>query len=285
MFNHRRTLLLREAIDAFLTELALAGRAKTTQELYRCLLTMLARELGPTQPVRSISRSDIIHYLSRLSKNDSQTYVNLNLRVFKRFLAWLVEQGELKQNPLEGMTAKEPPWTPVPPFTRDECQRLLSAARSPLEKAVVPLLLDTGLRASELADLQLENVNLTVNELTVRGKGGMQRKVALNPGPRKALLGYFKAQAGVGGLLWPEGFDRKKLAYLLDKVGRRAGVARVHPHRFRHTFACRLLAATGDSLALKKLLGHSSMTMVLRYTESKEGDRAITVHRKHSLVA
>jgi len=180
---------------------------------------------------------------------------------------------------------KDPPWTPVPPFTQDECRRLLSAARSPLEKAVVLLLLDTGVRASELAILQLGDVNLALNELTIPGKGGKQRKLALNPRPRKALLAYFAAQAGVNGLLWPSGFDRKKLAYLLDKIGHRAGVNRVFPHRFRHTFACHLLAATGDGLALKKLLGHSSMTMVLRYTESKEGDRALEVHKKHPLVA
>lgn len=277
--------MLEEAVDAFLAELALAGRAKTTQELYRCLLMMMARCVGPEQSVKGIRRGQVVAHLAHLSERDSQSYVCLNIRIYKRFFSWLVEQGEIKQNPLEGMTAKDPPWTPVPPFTQDECQRLLSAARSPLEKAVVLLLLDTGLRASELASLRQEDVNLTLNELTIQGKGGKQRRLALNPEPRKALLDYFVAQAEANCLLWPEGFNRKKLAYLLDKIGRRAGVTRVHPHRFRHTFACNLLAASGDGLALKKLLGHESMTMVLRYTESKEGDRALEVHRKHSLVA
>ena len=284
MFSHKPSLSLTEAIEGFVTNLALSGRAKTTQELYRCLLMMLARSLGPVN-VKAIHRGEVVAHLARLSENDSQAYVCLNVRVLRGFFSWLVGQGEIKTNPLEGMTVKEPPWTPVPPFTPEERQRLLDAARSPLEHVVVMLLLDTGLRASELTGLRLADIDLQANELTIHGKGGKERRVALNPEPRKALLAYFASQAQLDGLVWPEGWHRKRLSYLLDKLGRRAGVARVHAHRFRHTFASSFLRETGDALALKALLGHSSLIMVQRYTAALEEERAIEVHREHPIVA
>ncbi|GAG07395.1 unnamed protein product, partial [marine sediment metagenome] len=82
---------------------------------------------------------------------------------------------------------------------------------------------------------------------------------------------------------WPSHWNRKHLAYLLDKLGRRAEVARVHAHRFRHTFASSFLRETGDCLALKVLLGHSSLVMTQRYTAALEAERAVEVHRQHPI--
>ena len=123
------------------------------------------------------------------------------------------------------------------------------------------------------------------NTLRIHGKGGKERHVSLNPEPRKALLEYLVSQAQVDGLVWPEGWERKRLAYLLDKLGRRAGVARCHAHLFRHTFASSFLAQTGDALALKALLGHSSMNMVVRYTAAAEAERSVEVHRQHPIAS
>lgn len=283
MFCHRHPLTLSEAIDSFLADLALTGRAKTTQELYRTLLTMLARSLGPVN-VKDIRRDEVATYLAHLAEKDSQAYVALNVRVIRLFFNWLVSQREIKANPLEGIAVRTPAWTPVQPFSPEECQRLVSAARSPLERVAVLLLLDTGLRASELCALRLADVDLQANELTVHGKGGKQRRVALNPGPRKALLAYLSG-VRLNGLIWPENWDRKNLAYALDKIGRRASVARVHPHRFRHTFASTFLRATGDALALKALLGHSSLTMTQRYVSALEEERSVAVHHQHPIAS
>lgn len=284
MFSRKRSTSFAEAVQGYLDTIALAGRANSTQSLYRGLLLRLARVLSPERHVKTIRRDDVVRYLSRLSENDSQSYINLNLRVFKSFFAWLVTEREIRENPLASMTAKDPPWTPVPPFTPNECQRLLNAADSSLEQLIVVLLLDTGLRASELTGLQLENIDLDLNELVIQGKGGKQRRVALNPKPRKALLAHLVNRAQVDGLLWPEGWKRQQLAYLLDKLGRRAGVTRCHAHRFRHTWASAFLRETGDALALKALLGHSSLIMVERYTAALEGERSVQVHKRHSVI-
>jgi len=150
-----------------------------------------------------------------------------------------------------------------------------------MERAIITLLLDTGLRAAELASLRLDN--LQAGQIRVVGKGSKPRILALNERPRVALDAYLADQAPTGGSLWPEGFNRKSLAYLLKGIGKRAGIkGRVFAHRFRHTFASRFHAETGDPLALQALLGHSSLTMVKRYIAAAQADIALAAHREHS---
>jgi site-specific recombinase XerD len=64
---------------------------------------------------------------------------------------------------------------------------------------------------------------------------------------------------------YPLGITRTRLAHLLNEIGTRAGVASVHPHRFRHTFAVFYLRNGGDVFSLQSILGHSSMEIVKRY--------------------
>lgn len=282
MFGREHTDL-QPLVNEYLLALRLEGRAETTRRSYAYTLNRLARHLASR---RHLSAKTVSAYLAELadmgiSRGSLSTYTI----ILRRFFEWAIGQGRLKDNPLAGIRVHAQPWHPVAPFSDEEIKRLVEASKEPMERAVVLLLLDCGLRASELTGMRLEDIDLKTGELQIRGKGGKERRVALNLKPRQALLAHLSSRTQVDGLLWPKGWNRRMLAAMLDRVARRAGVSRVFPHRFRHTFATRLLAETGDGLALKKLLGHESMTMVLRYTESREEDRALEVHKKHSLVA
>lgn len=280
----RKHLSLSLAIEAYLLALKMEGRSKTTLYCYGYILRRLARHFQG-QPVTRIKPNEAAAYLVHLAGTGiAPSTLSVYTVVLKRFFSWAVEQGHIKVSPVAGMRTHTQPWKPVAPFSEEEIRRLLQAVKTPMEKALLLLLLDTGLRASELSGLRLEDINLKTGEISVTGKGQKARKVALNPGPRKALLDYFSSQAQLNGLLWPEGWHRRRLTALLDRLGRRAKVSRVFPHRFRHTFATRFLADSGDALALKALLGHSSLMMVTRYIQAAEGARAVTVHKRHSLV-
>lgn len=170
------------------------------------------------------------------------------------------------------------------PFSRREIELLLGAVSTPLERAIVFLLLDTGLRRAELLSLNLAQLDFERGTLRVKGKGGEWRTEALNDAPKRAVLEYLSSRPQRDGLLWPEGFGIDQIRKLLDRLGDRAGVCRVHPHRFRHTFACNALRAGMDVLALKALLGHSSLQMVEYYVGMLESERALEEHRRHSLV-
>jgi len=274
---------LSAAVEAYLLALKLEGRSEGTRRYYRYILRRLARDLKDA-PVTSVKVEHLHQHLRRLGDSGiSSASLTVYCTVVKRFFGWLAEQGKIKDSPLAGMHIHAAPWHPTPPFTKDEIRRLLKAATAPIEKVVLLLLLNTGLRVSELVGLEVEDIDLRRNEIKVVGKGNKQRIVALHAGPKAALREYFKSQAD--GLLWPEGWDRQKVARLLDDIGRRAGVSRVFPHRFRHTFSCYWSLETNDLLALQQICGWSSLAMVQRYTAWVQEQRALDVHKKHSLVA
>jgi len=281
----QRRLELKSAAEAYLLSLKLAGRSTATQESYATVMRRLVDRLG-SRAVRQITADDMRAYLRELADSGiSQSSLNVYITILKGFFRWLVEDGEIRLNPMASMKAHRQPWLPVPPLTDDEVRRLLRAAVTGIERVTVWLLLDCGLRAAELATLELGSVDLERREIRVKGKGGRIRLVALNEAPRRALEAYFRSRAQCDGLLWPSGWNRKSVAYVLDTIARRARVSPMFPHRCRHTFASRFLRQTGDALALQQLLGHSSLTMVSRYVAAAEGERAVQVHKRHSLVA
>jgi len=272
------------AVEIYLSDLSVAGRAKGTLELYRYLLKALAKAMGPRRTLASIRREDMVRFLAAFKQRGSaQSYINLVAHVTKSFWAWSMRQGYVCSNPMAGMILPRDHPQPRRPFSKNEVARLIAVANTPLAHAILLILLDTGIRASELAGLQLGDVDFESNTLTIHGKGDKTRFVALNPRPREALVAYLVSRPQHDGTIWPERFNRKTLAYLLDGVGRQAQVAPIFPHRFRNTFACAFLASTGNPLALQAILGHSSLSMTARYVAVAQAGMALEVHRQHPL--
>jgi len=146
------------------------------------------------------------------------------------------------------------------------------------DRAIVLLLLDTGIRAGELCNLTRPDVDLRQGTAEVRGKSrlnagqGKRRLVYFGTRTRKALWQYLQGDHPAPShesrlFLTTNGgpIDRRHLATQLRRLGKRAGVSPSNPHRFRHTFAINYIKNRGDPFTLQKLLGHSSLDMVKRY--------------------
>lgn len=285
MMMQRKQATLGRAVETYLAELHILGRSAKTVELQGYLLEKLVKTFGPSQAIRSITREQIVEHLGHLATTGlSKSTICCNGKVIKCFFGWLVRQGYIKANPLATLSVGQMKCGRVFPFSPDECERLLAAADTPLKRLAVLLLLDCGLRASELASLKLADVDLAAGVIHVRrAKGGKTRRLALNDGPREALLAYLASRDQRDGLLWPEGWTRKVLGGMLVTLGSHAGVPNVHPHRFRYTWGCRFLLAGGGELALKTLAGWSSWAMVEHYVEAVAAESALDVHRQHPM--
>jgi integrase/recombinase XerD len=148
------------------------------------------------------------------------------------------------------------------------------------DKAIVLVLLDSGMRASELCALTVGDADLSTGRVTVeRGKGGKARHTYLGKAARKALWRYVsRRQTRPDDPLFvtrgERAMDGDRLLKLIVNLGKRAGVGNLHPHRFRHTFATQFLRNGGNLLALQRLLGHSNLGMVRRYAAIVEADLA-----------
>ncbi len=159
------------------------------------------------------------------------------------------------------------------------------------DRAIILVLVDTGIRAAELCDLLLGDVDMKTGAVQVRrGKGDKGRTVYLGNLAREGLWRYVskRKDARLGDPLFETtqhgSMDRNALRKMLLAAGQRAEIVEpVTPHRLRHTFAITYLRNGGDVYTLQRLLGHSSMEMVKRYLALAQTDIA-EAHRRASPV-
>jgi integrase/recombinase XerD len=213
------------------------------------------------------------------------------LKTFFRFL-----EGEkvLTANPMAFVEKPRAPKVLIRPLSQEQVRVLLAQADTKtfvgLRNWVMMLLLvDSGLRLSELLGIRSQDVDWAGNGIRVMGKGAKERVVCFGSTVKKALWDYKQRRGATQGqdFFFVDQFGRpvkrRWLQQLLARYGRRAGVegVRVSPHTLRHTFAVQYLLNGGDAFSLQKLLGHSSMETVKIYVELSNRDVSMQ-HQKFS---
>lgn len=154
-----------------------------------------------------------------------------------------------------------------------------------------PEITDLAVSLSEDREVVLTWTNGTdQRHLVVMGKGRKERMLPISAPTLQAIWRYTAARDDMPAdapLFATQGggpLDRQQLRHLLDRLGRRAAIPDVHPHRFRHTFAITFLRNGGDIYSLQKLLGHTTLDMVKRYLSIAQAD-VEAAHRNASPVA
>jgi integrase/recombinase XerD len=159
-------------------------------------------------------------------------------------------------------------------------------------RAIVLTLLDTGLRASELCDLQIKDVDIRNASKFIKiinGKGKKDRHFPISSRTAQTIWRYLatRPDARLSDPLFVtktnNRIDRTNLADMLEYAGKRAGVPNCHPHRFRHTFAINFLRNGGNVYSLQSILGHESLKTCLTYLRIAEAD-IDNAHRQASPV-
>ena len=229
-------------------------------------------------------------------------------KAVRSFFSWAEVELEI---PRPDQRLAKPPNPPpeINPFTQDEIKALVAACdyttpsqgrrkafsmRRPTgkrDKAIVLMLLDTGLRAGELSRLTVGDVqNEKVYVAPWRsGRKTKSRFVYLGRSTTRAIFRYMisrghpNEQEPLFLSRWEDPLNSNSLRGMIKSLGIRAGVLKAHPHRFRHTFAIQYLRNGGDVFTLQRLLGHSSLEMVRRYLQVADRDAA-KAHRSASPV-
>lgn len=212
----------------------------------------------------------------------------------RAFLNWCIAEGELDTSPLERIAAPIDRPDQVQPFTDSQVSALLLAAkrtRNPLrDEALLLLLVDCGLRVSELCALRLGDIDFMADTILVReGKGGKGRSLSFGRDAKRAVWNYLQKERRGEEATEPvfrsdgtgDALTRRGVALLLARLGKAAklpSTVRCSPHTCRHFFAVSLLRNGANIFALKSALGHTSMAMVNRYLSLSQADVA-AAHR------
>lgn len=280
---------LQDLQRSFLRHLRAEGRSPATLRLYGQAVTFFSRWLedqGRDATLEELNRPAIREWLAVLSDQQEPGTVKIRYRGLHRFCSWLVEEGELPDNPMSTLSPPTLKMKPVPVITDDELTALLKACAGTdfndrRDEALIRFLLDCGVRVSEACGLRLDQLDLDQGMAIVLGKGNKVRPVYFSARTTRALDRYVRMRSQhrwshldalfltQRGALSPDGArERVKIR------GAMAGIDALNPHRFRHTFAHDFLMSGGQERDLKRLAGWSSDVMLERYGASAADARA-----------
>jgi len=232
-------------------------------------------------------------YTPEQDKPISPKTVQCHVRVLKTFSSWLYLEGYTSDNRLKNLKLPKAPDKVVEPLTPKEIKTVIASidknsATGFRNHAILLAMLDTGLRASEVANIQLGHVNLDDGYMEVMGKGSKERIVPFGKGVQKTLWSYVtvvrpKAASGDCDNLFlsssghPITVNTIKLVF--SRLAKTSGVARLHAHLCRHTFAINYLLNGGDIFSLQEILGHTTLEMVRHYVHFTSSQVAAQHHK------
>ncbi|MFI7633467.1 tyrosine-type recombinase/integrase [Nonomuraea sp. NPDC049400] len=290
--------LLDDLAASFARDLRASDKAERTITIYLQSIRFFKEwleENGKPTTLDSLTKPELVAWLGHLAARNSTSTVLTRFRGMRRFVRWLLAEEEITSNPLANVEPPKPPETPVPIFTDEEVAALIKAAAGTdflgrRNEAIVRVFFDTGIRISELAGIQLDDVDFNHEVIFVTGKGRRPRAVPFGAKTARALDRYIRARrqhknADLPGLwLSQRGtYSTDGIDDLLRNLAKKAGIEDVHAHRFRHTFAHRWLVSGGQERDLMRLAGWRSSEMLGRYGASAADERARQAHKRMKL--
>ncbi len=286
------SLTLSQVIDGY--ELYARARRLSSHTLadYQNTYRKLIAHLGDP-PFERITHQDIAGFLA-CQPVGKKTLLNYHTGL-SALWTWAIAEDLATDHVVRRVDPPRPEKRAVQPYSEADIRLMLDAvARSrpyndrgatvshslphqARNRAIILLLLDTGIRADELVSLKIADLDLKNQHVKVFGKGENERLLPISSRTAQALWKYLAGRSG--GATLPGAppttplfatenetpLDRHDLRKRLAEIGRRAGLRGVNVHRFRHTFAINYLRNGGDIYTLQMILGHSTLEMCKRY--------------------
>ena len=203
--------------------------------------------------------------------------IQRKLSTLRSFYQFMLREGKLKKNPAVDIRAPRSPRKLPAALDVDSVSRLLDmpddSKLAIRDRAILELFYSSGLRLSELVNLDIDHIDLTDNTLRANGKGGKTRILPIGSKARQALQQWLKqrtANAGENALFISNRGKRltpRAIQLRVNHWQKKQGLEQhIHPHKLRHSFASHLLESSGDLRAVQELLGHANISTTQIYT-------------------
>jgi len=222
-----------------------------------------------------------------------ETLNEVNRQVIRDYISWLMEQGVVRSSIARKISAirsvfrylvrenimdTNPLETVISPKRDRRLPAFLSTPTGLRDRAILELLYASGVRVSELVSLNLNQVNLSTNEIRVRGKGSKERIVLIGKPAASAIKAYLgngrpyllgdRNHTAIFISRQGERLIERRVQKILEKYGKATGIShRIHPHMLRHTFATHMLDGGADLRVVQELLGHADLSSTQIYTQ------------------
>ncbi|MBR3230208.1 MAG: site-specific tyrosine recombinase XerD [Bacilli bacterium] len=231
--------------------------------------------------IREITRQDVQKYISEINKHQSPRSTSRNISTLKSFYKYLKLNKIININPMDQINNPKMKKTLPKVLSEEEVNNLLEIKLQTnfdyRNKAMLELMYSSGLRVSELINLNVNDIDLENDTVKIYGKGSKERIIPLNDFAKEALKEYIMTHRkelfkhGENNYLFLNNHGNKMTRQgffkILQKIAKEKNIkTEFSPHTLRHSFATHLLKYGADLRSIQELLGHSDISSTQIYT-------------------
>ena len=260
-----------EYLRLFLEAKKIEGCSERTLKYYRVTVEHMLRHI--LTPIRKMTTEEIRTYLVEYQKiNNCRTVTIYNVRRnMSSFFSWLEEEDYILKSPMKRIHKIKTKTVVKSTISDEDIEKLRDQCTETRDLAMIDLLYSTGIRVGELVNLNISDVDLEQRECIVYGKGDKERRVYFDAKAKIHLQNYLDSREDVNPALFVtldaphERLQISGVEIRVRKLGRRLGLERIHPHKFRRTMATRAIDKGMPIEQVQKILGHSKIDTTMQY--------------------
>ena len=262
------------------------GKSKKTIELYMARLKSFSDFLGIS--FEQIGTYDIRYYLASMKDKGVSNRTLENYRSYiSAFYQWMTREDIIPKNPCDKIPPIKYKEEIRNPFSNTEIDLIRTSCSSVRDRAIVETLLSAGIRATELTNLDITDVDFNSLSVHIReGKGSKERFTYITPVCAMYLKEYLLQRSDVVSSLFVSSRAKERITTsgirnILKRIEKKAKVSDVHPHRFRRTFATNLSKRGMDVQTIAMLMGHSNIQTTMIYI-TLDNNKILSEYKKHT---
>ena len=275
-----------DLLAMFLSAKRVEGCSEKTIRYYETSLNRLFSEVDTH--VTHMTTDALRTYLSEYQQRSKCSKANIDniRRILSSFFAWLEDENYILKSPVRRIHKIRSNKTVKETYTDEALETMRDECGSVRDLAMIDLLASTGMRVGELVRLNKEDINFENRECVVFGKGSKERPVYFDARTKLHLKNYLDSRDDDNPALFVSLLNPHKRLEIsgvelrLRKLGRKLGIAKVHPHKFRRTLATRAIDKGMPIEQVQCLLGHAKIDTTMQYAMVNQNNVKIS-HRKY----
>lgn len=275
-----------ELLDMFISAKRVEGCSEKTLKYYQASIMRLFSTVDI--PAIRMKTDDLRGYLSEYQQASQCSKSNIDniRRILSSFFAWLEDENYILKSPVRRIHKIKSNQPVKETYTDESLEIMRDQCGCLRDLALIDLLSSTGMRVGELVRLNRSDIDFENRECVVFGKGSKERPVYFDARTKIHLKNYLDSRTDENPALFVsliQPFKRLEISGVeirLRNLGRKLGITKVHPHKFRRTLATRAIDKGMPIEQVQRLLGHAKIDTTMQYAMVNQNNVKIS-HRKY----
>lgn len=284
--ENRKTEENNKVVDMFISAKRVEGCSEKSLKYYSVTIATVLTAIQ--KDIRHITTDDLREYLTEYQngKHASKVTIDNIRRILSSFFSWLEDEDYIVKSPVRRIHKVKTTSSIKEIYSDESLESMRDNCVTIRDLAIIDMLASTGMRVGEMVLLNREDVDFQERECVVLGKGDKERPVYFDARTKLHLQQYLDSRIDDNPALFVSlkaPYNRLKIGGVevrIRELGRRLGIKKAHPHKFRRTLATTVIDKGMPIEQLQMLLGHARIDTTLMYAKVKQSNVKLA-HRKY----